>query len=184
MKGYSLFVLFPFVFSMGHSVGKTYWSILLLVLIPFSLVNKLYGVYEDKNLLSLNAVPKHKLLSPIRTSKSRSQYLNAIDAEVKELRKRNIKVYFYGDKSHAFQYLYPENSFGIASFFQPVDNIEFISHIQEALSLYKGQDIAIFVVDSYPGLDTEVLSSFEKMLLKLKFERKDSLKAKLYVRKY
>ncbi|NJY63023.1 hypothetical protein HC174_09655 [Salinimicrobium sp. CDJ15-81-2] len=183
LKGYSLFVLFPFVFSIGNPAGKNYWAILLLVLIPFAFVNKFYGIYEDKNLLLLNEKPRHELLFPIRTHQLRSQYLNEIDAEVTELRKKNIKVYFYGDKSHIFHYLYPEKSLGIASFFQPVDNLKFTSHVQEALSLYEGEDIAIFVVDSYPNPDTEVSSKFEKMLLKLNFKKIESLPGKLYVSK-
>ena len=169
LKGYSLFVLFPFVFRMGHSVGKTYWSILLLVLIPFSFLNKFYGIYEDKNLLSLNAVPKHKLLSPIRTSKSRAQYLDEIDAKMKELKNSDVKVYFYGDKSHIFYYLYPETVLIYNSFYQPFNDPDLQNKIEKAL--WERENIAIFIVETYPVNSTSSIISIEKKIQRKGFEK-------------
>lgn len=159
LKGYSLFVLFPFVFSIGNSAGKNYWSTLLLVLIPFSFVNKLYGIYEDKNLLSLNVVPRHELLSPIRTNEFRAQFLDAIDAEVKELGSRDIKVYFYGDKSHIFHYLYPRSVVISGFFHQSIDDLTSRAKIKEML---QGKDnFAIFIIHSYPESSNFLTSALE-----------------------
>lgn len=158
LKGYSLFVLFPFVFGIGNPPGKKYWAALLLVLIPFSFVNKLYGIYEDKNLLSLNAVPRHELLSPIRTNEFRAQYLDAIDAEVKGLGSRDINVYFYGDKSHIFHYLYPQSVVISGSFHQSIEDLASKAKIKKML---QGKDnFAIFIIHSYPersGFPTSAL---------------------------
>lgn len=179
LKGYSLFVLFPFVFGIGNSVGKNYWSILLLVLIPFSFINKFFGIYEDKNLFSLNAVPGHELLIPIRTCKSRGQYLDAVDAEVKELRNRDIKVYFYGDKSHIFHYLYPGSSLGISSFFQPLNNLDFFSVIQQRSR--EEREIAIFLINSYPEISPES-SILESTLVQNNFTRVEKGGAVFYLK--
>lgn len=180
LKGYSLFVLFPYIFSIGNQLNKNYWSILLLILIPFSFVNKLYGVYEDKNLLSLNAVPRHELLTPIRTNESRAQYLDVIDSEVKELRNKDIKIYFYGDKSHIFHHLYPWATVISGSFQQSIDDLPGKVKIIKKL---QGKDkLAIFVVNSYPDQNPLSLRALENDLEKLGFSKVEEGPVKYYLR--
>ncbi|UJH91037.1 hypothetical protein LZ575_20610 [Antarcticibacterium sp. 1MA-6-2] len=74
--------------------------------------------------------------------------MRKIQAEVADLQGKGYNVYFYGNKSHIFRYLYPESSLGIDSFFQPVETLQFISQIERKIS--GKEKIAIFVVNLYP----------------------------------
>lgn len=187
LKGYSLFVLFPFILSFGElrQTERKYWFVLIFALIPFSLVNKVYGIYEEKNILVLTKVPQNELLTPIRTSDVRKRFLDSIEEQVKDLQAQNFQVYFYGDKSHIFNYLYPESSLGIASFFQPVDDPIYFPQIKKELRAQKGKSIALFIVDSYPRTNDLDRSLFEEMLLKLNFFRMEdkSEEYRIYLKK-
>ena len=131
LKGYSLLVLVPFILSISEIRNKRYWFVLTIVLVPFSIFTKIFGIYEDKNLLVLNEKVVLEKLSPIRTNSERAKYLEKVGATVENLRSRGVKVYFYGDKAHIFHYLYPDTSLDIISFFQPVDNRDFLEEIRK-----------------------------------------------------
>lgn len=169
LKGYSLFLLFPFVISISKADFDEFWSALLLILIPFSLLNKSFGIYQDKNLIFLNENPKHGLLHSIYTSEERGQYINYVSEQVENLNSKNIDIYFYGDKSHIFQYLYPENKLGISSFIQPVNELSFISEIEEVMKTE--DEFAIFLIGSYPELEIKDLTLMEKELLVKGFKK-------------
>lgn len=170
LKGYSLFVLFPFIFSLGKWAGKNYWTLLLLLLIPFSFLNKVYGIYEDKNLFFLSSVPGHEWLSPVHTSELRAHYLDAIDAGLEELRNKDIKVYFYGDKSHIFHYLYPQSLVLSDSFHQPVDDPASKAKIEKMLQ--GRDDFAIFIIHSYPERVVVPGSSWDLEFQKMGLDRR------------
>jgi len=131
LKAVSLFLLLPFVLSIYDLKLKQYWLLILIVLLPFSLIEKFYSSYEDRGILSLNRTLELKLLKPIKTTETRADFLEKIDVEVNELKKNNVQVYFYGDKSHIFHYLYPATNMNINSFFQPVDELAYYPKIKQ-----------------------------------------------------
>ena len=170
LKGYSLFVLFPFVYGFVRYKSGKFWTTILFLLVPLAIITKIYGIYEDKNIFFLNTIPNHELLSPIRTNKDRADYLNYIDRRIVDYRQKGYNVLVYGDKSHIFHYLYPETSVGVASFFQPVEDITFLPQILDSVS--SGQKSVIFLVPSYPEKNrAEMVSLLERELLKKGFVR-------------
>lgn len=170
LKAYSLLLLFPFILSISKLKDKKYWLILVAVLIPFSILTKVFGIYEDKNLMALSEELKLQKLSPIRTNRERAFYLEETDNLVQNLFSRGVEVYFYGDKSHIFHYLYPETFLHNKSFFQPVDDF---SYVQDILDMVRDKDqVAVFIVETYPVLEPSPLPSLmEKELLKRNFEK-------------
>lgn len=149
LKATSLFLLLPFILSFRNLKPQPYWTVILVILLPFSLIEKLSGTYEDKGIPALNTPLNIGLLTPIRTTETRAAYLENIGVEIKELKTNNVQVYFYGDKSHIFHYLYPETRMSIDFFFQPVDDLKYYSQIIRKLN--DNENVAIFIADSYPG---------------------------------
>lgn len=169
LKAASLFLLLPFVLSFQKLKPDKYWLLILIVLLPFSLFEKFYSTYEDKGILSLNKTLDLKLLKSIKTTEYRADFLRNIDKEIIELRKNNVKVYFYGDKSHIFHYLYPETNLNINSFFQPVEELVYYPYIDQKNHDY--DRVAIFVMESYPGNEVPYKFPFEEKLLSDGFEK-------------
>lgn len=180
LKAYSLLLLLPFVLSMSKIQDKKYWLILVAVLIPFSILTKIFGVYEDKNLLVLNEELKLEKLSPIRTNTGRAEFLKETDAIVQQLKIRQVEVFFYGDKSHIFHYIYPESFLNISSFFQPVDDLGFFKEIENALQ--GKDDIAVFIVNSYPENSPSSVSLLEEELINIGFQIVEDDLLKYYLR--
>lgn len=153
LKATSLFLLIPFILSFYNFKPQPYWTVILVILLPLSLFEKLSSIYEDKSFPALNTPVNIGLLTPIRTTETRAAYLENIEREVKELKKNNVHVYFYGNKSHIFHYLYPETTLNINFFFQPTDDLKYYSHLIRKSNNY--ENIAIFIVDSYPGINSK-----------------------------
>jgi hypothetical protein len=178
LKSYSLLLLFPFVLSISTVKDKKYWLILAAVLIPFSVVIKATGVYEDKNLMALNEELKIEKLTPIRTNSERANFIQETDAVVQNLSAQGVEVFFYGDKSHIFHYLYPETSLDLSSFFQPVDDPVFFAEVEKVLQ--GKESVAVFIINSYPENLSSSLSLFELELITNGFEKIEDGKVKFY----
>ncbi len=169
LKATSLFLLLPFVLSFLNFKPEPYWMLILIVLLPFSLIEKLSMTYEDKGIPALDTTVNINSLNIIKTTGTRAAFLENIDAEIKELKKNNVQVYFYGDKSHIFHYLYPETSMNINSFFQPVEELIYYPQIEQQI---RGHDrVAIFVIEAYPGNEASVVYPLEEKLLNDGFEK-------------
>jgi len=154
LKAASLFLLLPFVLSFQNIKPDKYWLLILIVLVPFSFIEKLSGTYEDDGIPVLNTTLTIPALHPVKTTKTRAAFLEKINSEIRELKKNNVEVYFYGDKSHIFHYLYPETSMNIDFFFQPIDDLIYYSHLKKKL---EGRErVAIFIIQSYPGNETRM----------------------------
>jgi len=170
LKAVSLFLLLPFVLSINDLKLKKYWLLILIVLLPFSLIEKFYSTYEDGGILVLNRTLE--LLKSIKTTETRADFLERIDMEISELKKNNFQVYFYGDKSHIFHYLYPWTNLNINSFFQPVEELIYYPQIEQKI---QGHDrVAIFIIGSYPGNEAPVMSPLEEKLLSDGFKKMKS----------
>lgn len=102
LKAVSLFLLLPFVLSFQNLKLDKFWLSILIVLVPFSFIEKLSGIYEDNSIPVLNSTLTIPALHPVKTTKTRAAFLEKIDSEISELKKNNMEVYFYGDKSHIF----------------------------------------------------------------------------------
>jgi hypothetical protein len=177
---YSLLVLVPFVLSVSELRNKKYWFILIAVLIPFAIVTKIFGIYEDKNLLVLNEELRLEKLSPIHTNSERAGYLEQVDTIVKNLKSKGVKVYFYGDKAHIFHYLYPETSFEIISFFQPVDKPDFFEELKKKID--GNSKVAVFLISSYPEVSDLTGSLIEQKLSKTGFQLVKALELNYYIK--
>lgn len=148
LKAYSLTFLLAFVLSINEVQHKEYWKLLLLVLIPFSILTKFVGIYEDKNLYSLSEKIEFGELTNVYTNKDRKNFLLETDMIVKQLQERGIEVFFYGDKSHVFSYLYPKTSFNLNRFSQPEKDL---FEIDEVLKTVEGKaGVAIILITQYP----------------------------------
>jgi len=154
LKAASLFLLLPFVLSFQNLKPDKYWLLILIVLLPFSFIEKLSGTYEDDGIPLLNTTLTIPALHPVKTTKTRAAFLEKINSEIRELKKNNVEVYFYGDKSHIFHYLYPGTNLNINSFFQPIDELVYYPKIEQIIN--KKQRVAIFIIQSYPGNETRM----------------------------
>jgi len=180
LKAYSLSLLLPFVLSLHELKFKKYWLMLLIILIPFSMITKIFGIYEDKMILTLNNKLEIEELTPIYTNFTRKEYLQQTDVLVHQLNSQGVEVFFYGDKSHIFHYLYPETSLNITSFFQPVDNQNFFRDFSEDFS--DRDKVAVFVVNSYPENLPSELSLVEMKLMNKGFIKVEDNSLKYYLR--
>ena len=169
LKTYSLIVLLPFVIGISELKNQKYWLLLVIVLIPFSIGTKIFGIYEDRNLFVLNEEIKVEKLSSIHTNRIRKHYLEKTDKIIQQLKDKDARVYFYGDKSHIFHYLYPENLCGVNSFYQPTNDPAVLEDIQKNL---KGEvKIALFVIDSYPENEQPLEKVFQNFLQNYNFQK-------------
>lgn len=176
LKAASLLLLFPFILNLIDLKLKKFWFLILITLIPLSILQKASVIYQDFKITDLNKTLDINLLYPIRTSEIRYEHLKTMDNEVRELQKKDIEVFFYGNNSHIFQYLYPENSLNIKSFRQPLDTLIFLPEIEKVI--FKKDKIALFLVTSYPETKSKNnLSLLEVELIKRDFEKveQDSL---------
>lgn len=179
LKAYSLFLLLPFVLTIIDLKCKKFWLLLFVVLVPFSVLIKFYGIYEDKSLFHLDEKLELKKLSPIRTNSVRKEYLERTDAVVQQLSAQGVDIYFYGDKSHIFHYLYQDSSINISSFFQPVDEITFFPEIKEVL---RGKNrVAVFIVDSYPERESSRTSFMEQEIIRNGLKKEEDGSVKYYL---
>jgi len=181
LKAASLLVLFPFILCLTDLKLKKFWFLILITLIPLSILQKASVIYQDFKFIDLNKTLDINLLYPIRTSEIRYNHLKNMENEVRELHKKDIKVFFYGNNSHIFQYLYPENSLNIKSFRQPVDTLIFLPEIEK--ELLKKDKIALFLVTSYPETKSKNnLSLLEVELVKRGFEKVEQNSIIYYLR--
>ena len=170
LKASWLLLLFPFILGLIDLEFKNFWIFLLVILLPLSFLQKAIVIYEDYNVTYLKKTIDLKYLYPIKTNEIRYSYLKSIDKEVEKLKENNVKVFFYGNFSHLFHYLYPSSSLNIKSFRQPVDTLIFFKEIDNTIS--KDDPSALFLINSYPESITDgYLSLFEKELIKSGFQR-------------
>lgn len=180
-KACSLFLLFPFLYCRTSSVVRNYWILIIIFLIPFSFLEKVRMTYEDKNIFTLNKTLDLPLLNPIRTTQSRNDFLLKVDSLVQDLQEQGIQVYFYGNKSHIFNYLYPGSDLDLQSFYQPIDDLRFFSDIEEKIS--SRGSTAIFVIDDYPERDSNKNTSLlEDELQDLGFRKSEKGEVVYYLK--
>lgn len=170
LKAASLLLLFPFILCLIDLKLKKFWFLILITLMPLSILQKAFVIYEDFKITDLDKTLDINLLYSIRTNEFRYRQLKNIDKQVKELQEKDVDVFFYGDKSHIFHYLYPNTSLNINAFRQPVDTLLFLPNIEKAL--LKKDKSALFLVKSYPDHKSkEDVSLLEEELLKRGFEK-------------
>ncbi|MCM8570511.1 hypothetical protein NE848_14040 [Gramella jeungdoensis] len=148
MKSSFLFVLFPVILVNGGVNSRKIIITLLLIIVPFSFIEKINAVYEDGRLYQLGQTPGHELLHPIRTTQSRKLFLDKVDKEVDHLKNEGIQVYFYGNKSQILSYLYPGSALDSTSFFQTSDSLLNSDFLQQKIEGF--DKAAIFFIDNYP----------------------------------
>ncbi|GHA30055.1 hypothetical protein GCM10007103_09180 [Salinimicrobium marinum] len=136
---------------------------------PISVVEKIYGTYEDKNILDLNMSLKTNKLNLVRTTETRAVYLRDVDVVVRELKEDGVEMFFYGDKSHIFHYLYPATSFGIKAFNQPMEDLIFLPCIED--KVIDKTKVAVFLMNSYPESTESIENVVEKELIKKGFKK-------------
>lgn len=169
LKTSFLFLLLPFVLSVISFRIINYWKFILLILIPLSVFLKFHRTYEGQNIFSLNRTLNIELLHPIKTGEGRFIFLNEVDQKVKQLQGNNVSVFFYGNKSHIFHYLYPNTTLEIKAIDQPLENLIFFPKIEEKIR-DKGK-VAVFLIPSYPGSTENIENAVETKLIKSGFKK-------------
>ena len=168
LKSSLLIVLLPF--ALMFSELEKVKVLMLLFLLPFSIFEGLFSIYEDKNVFALESKPEIEVLSSIRTSNTRSDYIENIADKVVDLRQQGFLVYFYGDKSHIFTFLYPKTSLASGAFFQPLDDPKILWKVKSELE--NDNKMAIFIVDSYPDQNKNIEDTkLVRGLKELNFEK-------------
>ncbi|MCH4823781.1 hypothetical protein ML462_11425 [Gramella lutea] len=143
----------------------------LIVIIPFSLVENIGNFYEDESIFKLEKTTEVKELAHIRTNPIRAKLIDQVIDEVVALRKEEVKVNFYGNKSQLFTYLFPDSAFTYNFFQEPTG----IKQHMNRVSL--GMPNAIFYIGNYPrDFDSSKNFKLEQILLSHGYEKveKDS----------
>ena len=170
LKAAWFLMLFPFILTLLELNGTKFWTLIIITLLPMAIVQKVMVIYEDSNIFEINKTINIDLLNPIRTTEIRYNYLKNIDQGVNKLQRENVSVFFYGNQSHIFHYLYPLSSMNIKSFRQPVDTLLFLPEIENVLE--GNNKSALFLIPSYPELEfTQGVSLMELELLKRGYEK-------------
>ena len=133
----------------------------MLTILPFAIIEKVNYIYQDSRLYKLSFLTNKNQLLGIHTTENRANFVNKMDKEYNYLIKNNYAVFFYGNKSHLFNFLYPKYNLKIADFHQTVDNDLYANKIIIETNKYK-KNVAVFIVDHYPrtdGDDFDVSSS-------------------------
>ncbi|WP_172822460.1 hypothetical protein [Gillisia sp. Hel1_33_143] len=170
LKAAFLFLLFPFLLIILSPKNARFWIGNLILICFLGITVKVISPYEDDNMWNLNAPLNIHQLYLVRTTKQRADYITDITYERQRLLGKDIDVYFYGNKSHIFNYLYPSSSLGISDFNQNLENSNFQIKIQNILK--KKRNLALFLTTSYPNkIIYSSQSLLEKELMELGFEK-------------
>lgn len=169
LKTSFLFLLLPFVLSAIPVRSSNFWNVILIILIPLAIFLKFHRTYEGQNIFSLNRTLKFELLHPIKTSEERLIFLDEVDKKVKQLQNENVSVFFYGNKSHIFHYLYPNTTLGIKAIDQPLENLIFFPQIEEKIR--DKEKVAVFLIPSYPGSPENIENAVEAKLIESGFKK-------------
>ncbi|WP_183075504.1 glycosyltransferase family protein [Gillisia mitskevichiae] len=181
IKASFLFILFPFIAVILKPTRIKFWVGTLIVTCFLGITNKVLIPYEDANFLKLNNSVNIPKLSQIRTQGERSDYLEDVDKEIAKLLNEDINPYFYGSKSHIFNYLYPFASINIKDFNQDLMNSEINPKMQRLMK--SKEKIAIFLTYKYPENSYYTdLSALEERLLNEGFEKISKGKILYYIR--
>ncbi len=169
LKTSFLFLLLPFVLSAIPVRSINFWKIILIILIPLAIFLKFHRTYEGQNVFSLNRTLNIELLHPIKTSEKRFVFLDEVNQKVKQLQNENVSVFFYGNKSHIFHYLYPNTTLEIKAIDQPLENLIFFPQIEEKIR--DKRKVAVFLIPSYPGSPENIENAVEAKLIKRGFKK-------------
>ncbi len=169
LKVAPLLIIFPFVYQFSELATKKLYLVLLITILPFAILEKANSIYEDSKLVQLRYTTNTKFIQGINTTFQRARFVNLIDSEYKKLTHDNYAVFFYGNKSQIFNYLYPSFDLNIKDFHQPINDLLYLNQISNVAKNYK--KVAIFIVNDYPSLNIDNHDSvLEKELLKNDFK--------------
>jgi hypothetical protein len=168
LKSAPLLIIFPFAYDYSKLNFKKVYLVLFVSILPFAIIEKANSIYEDSSLNKLRYTTEINTINNINTSKERVLFINAIDKEYKNLTKKNYTVFFYGNKSQIFKYLYPTFDLKIKDFHQPIDDPLFFDQILMEINRHK--KVAFFIINDYPSLNyVWCESKLEKELVKNNF---------------
>ena len=129
LKVAPLLIIFPFIYQFSELATKKLYLVLLISILPFAIFEKANSIYEDSNLVQLRFTTNIKSIQGINTTLKRARFSNSIDAQYKKLIHDNYAVFFYGNKSQIFNYLYPSFDLHIKDFHQPVNDLLYLNQI-------------------------------------------------------
>lgn len=171
LKASLMLVLFPFVLSQNKEKKISIWKLILMVMLPFSLMENFSQTYEDGSIIRVTDGSNLKKLKPIMTTEFRNAFINSINKEVDSLEQSGFDVIFYGNKSHLFNYLYP-SQYNSREFNQPLNDSSFFQIMKNREDLSK---TAIFLIDKYPERKgNEINGQIENKLYCQGFEIKNN----------
>lgn len=148
IKASFFFLMFPFTILMLKLKNHKFWLGTLVIISTLGVVTKLAFPYQDSNFFKLDSAVSIAALSPIKTQEDRAEYLENVIQEINHLKRKRIAVYFYGNKSHIFHYLYPETTFDLKNFNQSLQDTSFYPEIERLIE--SKEKVAIFLIKDYP----------------------------------
>lgn len=163
LKSSFLFILFPAILMNTSYNSRRMTVKLLLIMIPFAFIEKVNAVYEDGKIYRLSEMAEHELLQPIKTTPQRKMFLDKMHKEVKKLKHEEVPVYFYGNKSHIFVYLYPGSNLESNSFFQTGEYLLHSDSLQQKIESF--DKAAIFIIENYPEKNPQVSLETDQFFL-------------------
>ena len=153
-----LFVIIPFAIIRSQFYSAI--SLLLLLSLPFSFVENMDNYYEDQSMVKLDKSLNIKELTGIYTNQTRSEFVENIAEEVKILEENKVEIFFYGNKSHLFTYLYPEKGLTYNFYQEPGQFFKDYSYLRN------GDRIAVFYIDLYPTQQNIIKESEMALIFK------------------
>ena len=130
----------------------------IILLGIFAIPLKTISIYEDSPVFRLTQSPKSQLLTHIRTTPIRANFVDDVISVYNGEKRQNQEVMFFGKMAHVFTYLTKQEPLYRASFWMlPDDDIE----VERAEHVLKRLRPVVFFLPEYPSDGTK---EFKKAL--------------------
>jgi hypothetical protein len=128
-----IFVFMPFVLSI-YEVKRKYNIVLLLILIiPFTIFQRINSTYNDVSTTNANSKTTIQKLKYIYSSTERVNDIESVKKDFNRFTKLKKEVVFYGVKSHIFNYLFINKQAHFMGYFQLLDEDPEICKLNQLL---------------------------------------------------
>lgn len=159
-------VMLPYIYINITYAYKKYFVILLIVLIPFAIIEKFQIKFMDEKQSLLTENVNINLLEGIHTTPEKVKKIDAINQIHQQLKKEKKQVYFYGVDSYIFNYLLEKSKRPFLTYPMKLDNEDEIQWISTLISKQK----PTFIIVSN-AVEEKALSPVEKNIVKQNYKR-------------
>lgn len=159
-------VFFPFLYSKSSAEAKEYFIWILVLILPFAILEKRDIKFMDEKQSALTGVYDLPSIEGIHSTPERIQYVEEVLRECTTLQQKKIPYLLYGLNSHIFNYLIKNSESKFNTFAMKLDNVEEIRRLEFLLRKER-----IGVVITAPEIETTKLTIFEKKIQDLDYFR-------------